>query len=72
MKVRGWHFDLGVEESPACDRRLVEAASTRKDSFMGASLFDQVKPSMRIYKEEILGPVLSLVRCRVSMRLSIW
>lgn len=30
--------------------------------FMGCSLFDHVKPSMRIYQEEIFGPVLCLVR----------
>lgn len=30
--------------------------------FMGACLFDHVKPEMRIYKEEIFGPVLCLVR----------
>ena len=30
--------------------------------FMGACLFDQVKPQMRIYKEEIFGPVLCIVR----------
>jgi malonate-semialdehyde dehydrogenase (acetylating) / methylmalonate-semialdehyde dehydrogenase len=30
--------------------------------FLGASLFDRVTPSMRIYREEIFGPVLSLVR----------
>jgi malonate-semialdehyde dehydrogenase (acetylating)/methylmalonate-semialdehyde dehydrogenase len=30
--------------------------------FLGASLFDHVKPEMRIYKEEIFGPVLGLVR----------
>lgn len=30
--------------------------------FMGASLFDNVTPDMRIYREEIFGPVLSLVR----------
>jgi malonate-semialdehyde dehydrogenase (acetylating)/methylmalonate-semialdehyde dehydrogenase len=29
---------------------------------MGACLFDQVKPSMRIYREEIFGPVLAIVR----------
>src|SRR3990167_9307737 len=29
---------------------------------MGGSLFDKVKPSMRIYREEIFGPVLSIVR----------
>lgn len=30
--------------------------------FMGCCLFDHVKPSMHIYKEEIFGPVLSVVR----------
>jgi malonate-semialdehyde dehydrogenase (acetylating)/methylmalonate-semialdehyde dehydrogenase len=30
--------------------------------FLGATLFDHVKPAMRIYKEEIFGPVLGVVR----------
>ena len=30
--------------------------------FLGACLFDHVKPTMRIYKEEIFGPVLGVVR----------
>ena len=30
--------------------------------FLGACLFDGVRPEMRIYKEEIFGPVLALVR----------
>ncbi len=30
--------------------------------FLGACLFDHVKPEMRIYREEIFGPVLGLVR----------
>ena len=30
--------------------------------FIGGSLFDHVTPSMRIYKEEIFGPVLSVAR----------
>jgi malonate-semialdehyde dehydrogenase (acetylating)/methylmalonate-semialdehyde dehydrogenase len=30
--------------------------------FLGATLFDHVRPEMRIYKEEIFGPVLGLVR----------
>ena len=32
--------------------------------FLGACLFDHVKPEMRIYKEEIFGPVLGIVRTR--------
>jgi malonate-semialdehyde dehydrogenase (acetylating)/methylmalonate-semialdehyde dehydrogenase len=30
--------------------------------FLGATLFDHVRPTMRIYKEEIFGPVLGVVR----------
>ena len=30
--------------------------------FLGASLFDHVRPEMRIYREEIFGPVLGIVR----------
>jgi malonate-semialdehyde dehydrogenase (acetylating) / methylmalonate-semialdehyde dehydrogenase len=32
--------------------------------FLRPSLFDHVKPEMRIYKEEIFGPVLGLIRAR--------
>ena len=30
--------------------------------FLGGCLFDNVTPDMRIYKDEIFGPVLSVVR----------
>ena len=32
--------------------------------FLGACLFDHVKPEMRIYREEIFGPVLGIVRAK--------
>ena len=32
--------------------------------YMGGCLFDEVKPHMRIYREEIFGPVLSVVRAK--------
>jgi malonate-semialdehyde dehydrogenase (acetylating)/methylmalonate-semialdehyde dehydrogenase len=32
--------------------------------FMGGTLFDHVKPEMRIYREEIFGPVLACVRVK--------
>ena len=32
--------------------------------FLGACLFDHVKPEMRIYKEEIFGPVLGVMRAK--------
>ncbi len=36
--------------------------TTDNGFFLGATLFDHVKPTMRIYKEEIFGPVLGVVR----------
>ena len=35
---------------------------TRAGFFLGPTLFDRVTPSMRIYREEIFGPVLAVVR----------
>ena len=32
--------------------------------FVGPTLFDNVKKDMKIYKEEIFGPVLSVVRAK--------
>ena len=62
-KVRSY-IDLGVEEGAdfVVDGRHAPLES--EGFFLGASLFDRVKPSMRIYKEEIFGPVLSLVRVK--------
>jgi malonate-semialdehyde dehydrogenase (acetylating)/methylmalonate-semialdehyde dehydrogenase len=37
-------------------------ADSREGFFLGGSLFDDVKPEMRIYREEIFGPVLGIVR----------
>ncbi|HEX4156607.1 MAG TPA: CoA-acylating methylmalonate-semialdehyde dehydrogenase [Acidobacteriaceae bacterium] len=37
-------------------------ADTTNGFFLGACLFDHVKPEMRIYREEIFGPVLGVVR----------
>ncbi len=60
-KVRGY-IDLGVDEGAelAVDGR--ENPLGTDGFFLGATLFDRVTPSMRIYREEIFGPVLSLVR----------
>jgi malonate-semialdehyde dehydrogenase (acetylating)/methylmalonate-semialdehyde dehydrogenase len=35
---------------------------SREGFFLGGSLFDRVQPQMRIYREEIFGPVLGVVR----------
>ena len=45
------------------DGRGLKLAGLREAaSILGGCLFDQVKPEMRIYKEEIFGPVLTVVR----------
>jgi malonate-semialdehyde dehydrogenase (acetylating) / methylmalonate-semialdehyde dehydrogenase len=44
------------------DGRGLSVAGRERGFFVGPSLFDDVKPDMRIYREEIFGPVLSIVR----------
>ncbi|MEV5538597.1 CoA-acylating methylmalonate-semialdehyde dehydrogenase [Saccharopolyspora shandongensis] len=55
---------VGVEEGAKLlvDGRDFELAGHEGGFFLGASLFDHVTPDMRIYQEEIFGPVLSVVR----------
>jgi len=43
-------------------RRHELAGGTDGGFFLGASLLDGVRPGMRVYDEEIFGPVLSVVR----------
>ena len=64
-KVRGY-IDSGVEEGAelVLDGRDYKVPGHENGFFIGGSIFDKVKPSMRIYKEEIFGPVLSLVRAQ--------
>jgi malonate-semialdehyde dehydrogenase (acetylating)/methylmalonate-semialdehyde dehydrogenase len=44
------------------DGRGARVASRPGGFFLGPTLFDHVRPDMRIYREEIFGPVLSIVR----------
>jgi malonate-semialdehyde dehydrogenase (acetylating) / methylmalonate-semialdehyde dehydrogenase len=62
-KVRGY-VDIGVEEGAklCVDGRGLKLQGYENGFFIGGCLFDHVKPEMRIYKEEIFGPVLSVVR----------
>ena len=64
-KVKGY-IDLGVKEGAklAVDGRGFRMQGYENGYFLGGSLFDEVKPEMRIYKEEIFGPVLSVVRAQ--------
>ncbi|MEM1201323.1 MAG: CoA-acylating methylmalonate-semialdehyde dehydrogenase, partial [Pseudomonadota bacterium] len=64
-RVRGY-VDLGVEEGAtlAVDGRDFSMQGYENGYFMGGCLFDNVTKDMRIYKEEIFGPVLSVVRAK--------
>jgi malonate-semialdehyde dehydrogenase (acetylating) / methylmalonate-semialdehyde dehydrogenase len=44
------------------DGRGLKVAGHEKGFFLGGCLFDNVTPEMTIYREEIFGPVLSIVR----------
>jgi malonate-semialdehyde dehydrogenase (acetylating)/methylmalonate-semialdehyde dehydrogenase len=64
-KVKGY-VDIGVKEGAdlLVDGRDFKVAGYEDGFFMGGCLFDRVTPDMRIYKEEIFGPVLSVVRAQ--------
>ena len=62
-KVRAY-VDLGVEEGAdlVIDGRDLVVEGHEDGYFLGPCLFDKVQQDMRIYQEEIFGPVLCLVR----------
>ena len=62
-KVKGY-VDAGVAEGAklVVDGRALKVAGHEEGYFLGACLFDGVKPGMKIYLEEIFGPVLGVVR----------
>ncbi|MFQ8432980.1 CoA-acylating methylmalonate-semialdehyde dehydrogenase [Amaricoccus sp. W119] len=62
-RVRGY-IDIGKSEGAELlvDGRDFRLQGHENGFFMGPCLFDRVTPDMRIYKEEIFGPVLSVVR----------
>jgi malonate-semialdehyde dehydrogenase (acetylating)/methylmalonate-semialdehyde dehydrogenase len=64
-KVRGY-VDLGVQEGAklVVDGRNIKLQGYEKGFYIGGCLFDNVDKKMRIYKEEIFGPVLSVVRAK--------
>jgi len=64
-KVRGYIED-GIKEGAklVVDGRNFKLQGYENGNFIGGCLFDDVKPDMRIYKEEIFGPVLSVVRAK--------
>ncbi len=62
-RVEGW-IARGVEEGAELivDGRGFSLQGHEQGFFIGPSLFDQVKPTMESYREEIFGPVLQIVR----------
>jgi malonate-semialdehyde dehydrogenase (acetylating)/methylmalonate-semialdehyde dehydrogenase len=69
QRITGY-IDLGVQEGATLlvDGRSFTGAHAGagcdKGFWMGGTLFDNVTPEMRIYKEEIFGPVLGCVRVK--------
>jgi len=64
-KVSGY-VKKGAEEGAklVVDGRNITVKGHEKGYFLGGCLFDNVTPNMTIYKEEIFGPVLALVRAK--------
>jgi malonate-semialdehyde dehydrogenase (acetylating) / methylmalonate-semialdehyde dehydrogenase len=58
------YIQMGVDEGAdlLMDGRGHTLQGHEKGFFIGPSLFDNVKPHMQSYKEEIFGPVLQVVR----------
>jgi malonate-semialdehyde dehydrogenase (acetylating)/methylmalonate-semialdehyde dehydrogenase len=62
-RVTGY-IESGVAEGAdlVLDGRGLSIPGNERGFFLGPSIFDRVRPGMRIYREEIFGPVLSIVR----------
>src|SRR6185295_19319751 len=62
-RIEGY-IEQGVKEGAklVVDGRGTKIAGHENGFFTGGTLFDHVTPTMRIYREEIFGPVLSCVR----------
>ena len=62
-KIEQW-IQTGVDEGAelVVDGRGFSLQGHEQGFFIGPSLFDHVKPTMRSYQEEIFGPVLQIVR----------
>ena len=60
------YIALGVEEGAklVVDGRGFTIAGHEQGFFTGGTLFDHVTPAMRLYQEEIFGPVLACVRVK--------
>ena len=64
-KINGY-LEEGIADGAelVVDGRGISLQGYENGYFIGGCLFDKVKPSMSIYKDEIFGPVLSVVRAQ--------
>ncbi len=64
-RVKGY-VQAGIDEGAklVVDGRDFKLQGYENGFYMGGCLFDHVTPDMKIYKEEIFGPVLSVVRAK--------
>src|SRR5205085_2714016 len=64
-RIEGY-IGLGVEEGAklVADGRRLKVPGHEGGFFTGGTLLDHVTPAMRVYREEIFGPVLSCVRAK--------
>ncbi len=64
-KVKSY-VEIGLQEGATLkvDGRSFKMQGYENGFYMGGCLFDHVTPEMRIYKEEIFGPVLAVVRAK--------
>lgn len=64
-KIKGY-VETGIQEGAklVVDGRGFKMQGYENGFYLGGCLFDHVTPDMRIYKEEIFGPVLSVVRAK--------
>jgi malonate-semialdehyde dehydrogenase (acetylating)/methylmalonate-semialdehyde dehydrogenase len=60
------YVDIGIKEGAklVVDGRNLKLQGYENGYYMGGCLFDHVEKNMRIYKEEIFGPVLSVIRAK--------
>ena len=64
-KVKGY-IDAGVAEGAklVVDGRGLKLQGYEKGFWLGGTLLDRVTPTMSVYRDEIFGPVLSVVRAK--------
>jgi len=64
-RIEGY-IQMGVDEGAelVVDGRGFKLQGHEDGFFVGPTLFDHVKPTMKTYKDEIFGPVLQIVRAK--------